>query len=190
MGYFKPHGSFEAASAYSTAPPAAASTRPSRSPGRWAHPPNGIVAINVVDSLSPTTLTNSHDFAFVVDILIKGAATGNASAVWAISHFPDAVFFFQLGGSRARGTVLPIVGRPFDVHEGKGPTISGVGGAGVLFGMFDVGGYESESVTGTFTVQQASPFLATIAASFQDGLGRPGTFAGELAVHGQGTGCQ
>lgn len=151
--------------------------------------PTGQVAVALNDTLRSSELNAPSEFPYLVDVLVRGQATGAASAVWVASAAAGPGFGFQLGGARQVGSVLPIVGRTFGVSPGKGPAISAIGGAGALVAMYDVGGFELTESTGTLTIQQVRPFGAQLSAQFHDALGRPATFTGTVSVTPVGPNC-
>ena len=154
--------------------------------------------IDVRGTSTPVALTGPYsnavisreNFAYLAEVLGRGAATGGASAVWGVTGGPNAMsLHFQLGGVRSPGSSLPIFGvLTQGLAPGRGPPISALprDGLYLLFGSDD---YLATSGSGTLAVQTAAPLRGTLEANLLDAAGEQARLSGEVSVQVTGPGC-
>ncbi len=127
----------------------------------------------------------SVEYEYLVRILYRGEPTSGGSAVFEVfGSALDIALIFQLGGGRASGTTLMLLGvLTQGLPPGQGPVISALAPNGFLV-LFGNDSYRATSGSGTLALQRATPLTGHITLQFLDAQSRPAALDGDLTVTG------
>lgn len=98
----------------------------------------------------------------------------------------DIALIFQLGGGRAKGRALPLLGiLDQGLAPGQGPVISALSPDGFLV-LFGNDSYRAASGSGSLVVKTAAPLTGHLALQFHSAQGLAAGLDGDLTVTGIG----